>query len=113
MVIDYINNNLAEQWKPFITKEELLERYWTKFLMYMYMEYTLIYETIPEFESKLEWKRWSKENWNEIIKEFWEINTAKYLISKFQSRWDKFNSEIIISLYDELIFQQMMDFLID
>lgn len=113
MILDYINKNNIEQWKPIMTKDELLKRYWAKFLMYMYMEYTLIYDTIPDFEKSLTWQKGSKENAEKIIEEFWEIKFAMYLLSWYQRRWDKFHSELIISIYDECIMQDMFNFLID
>lgn len=113
MILDYINKKSIDEWKPIMTKDELLERYWAKFLMYMYMEYTLLHETMPEFEKNLPWPKWSKENGLAMIEEFWETKLAMYLIAWYNRRWDTFNSELIVSVYDECIMQDMFNFLID
>lgn len=113
MCMDYINSYLIEEWKPVMSKDEFLERYGAKFLMYMYMEYTLTVETIPNKEIELYKTHSSTEQEIVFLKlkeEFGEVNLAKWLIIKFTKA--KFYQEQIVYVYGESIFQDMMNFLI-
>ena len=80
--------------------------------MYLYMEYTLLYEVMPEFEKKNQ-DISTQELGKKIIEEFWEIVLARYLISLYSKQNNYIYVEAIIEFYDELIFQDMINFLND
>jgi len=83
-----INRYYTDRQIPILNKEELLEKYWNKFLLYLYQEATML-EEIQNIEKK-EWK--SKQStsseleriWGLIIKKYWELWFVKYMIVKIQ-----------------------------
>lgn len=106
LILDEFNKLQQESWRPYITKEELLEKYWTKFLLYLYQSSCKLIE-IQEFDEELN-KNCNdrKKNGETILEKYWVVYFAMYM--SFILRWTA-QATWIAEVYGELFFQDLIE----
>ena len=106
---DTVIDMLIEEWIPTLTQDQLLERYGTKYMMYLYKTQTQLVD-IEKIEKEYDVRNsWEQASicWKIIMDKYGEVWFARYMVAKFPEF-----RQISIHHFGDMIHQDMMNFLI-
>lgn len=99
----YIKEYREKNWLSTFNKEELLDKYWVNFLMYLYQEATFEEDIIKiDNESKD-----LNESWEKILEKYWELWLIKAVI--IRTNLPRNILENISDMYYDVLYQDMMN----